>query len=185
MSIIINSIKGLFEDDEYQPPIEECAAPAVVASDLENENVRAFLMMTRLCEGTEGINGYRMMFGKKLFNGFEAHPNVLVKFKRLDGGESKTTAAGAYQFLFRTWEMVRVRLGLSSFSPINQDRAAIELIRLRGALVDVKAGRWLDAVRKCSPEWASLPFAPAEYSQPKRDVEYARQAYLSNGGKLS
>ena len=61
------------------------------------------------------------------FDDFSDHPRVFVK--RPDGRMS--SAAGRYQFTATTWDQVSRELGLTSFSPENQDRAAIHLARKR------------------------------------------------------
>ena len=86
------------------------------------------------------------------------------------GPGCKSTAAGAYQIIRPTWIRVRDRLGLVNFDELSQDAAAIELIRQRGALEDVKAGRFGDAVRKCRQEWASLPGNSARQGQRSFDT---------------
>jgi muramidase (phage lysozyme) len=82
----------------------------------------------------------------------------------LGGREITSTAAGAYQFLARTWDEVAAALELPDFSPQSQDVAALWLIRRRGALADLREGRFDDFVAKCAKEWASLPGSP--YGQP-------------------
>lgn len=141
--------------------------------DLENRNLRAFLAAIRYAEGTAGERGYRMLFGGALFDSFADHPRRVV---RLSG--YVTTAAGAYQILESTWDDIRA--GLPDFSPASQDEAAARLIRRRGALSDVYAGRFEAAIRKCAKEWASLPGSP--YGQPVRTFDQVRAAYLGAGG---
>jgi muramidase (phage lysozyme) len=151
-----------------------------------NNNVKAFLKMIRFAEGTAGPNGYRTKFGGKLFdtdNGWQ-HPNDCVPF--FDKRTQKTncsTAAGAYQFLFRTWMSVKTRLDLSDFSPDNQDKAAIYLIEKRGALDDVIAGNFPEAVAKVAKEWASMP--GAGYMQPEKKLAELVKVYQDNGGQLA
>ena len=50
-------------------------------------------------------------------------------------------------------------LNLSDFGPDAQDAAALELVRQRGALADVQAGRIVQACAKCAP--IHPPMAPA------------------------
>lgn len=145
-------------------------------------NERAFLDMIAYAEGTSGNNGYRTMFGGGLFNSYADHPRVRHQFKNLAGETLYTTAAGRYQFLARTWDELRADLGLVDFGPASQDRAALELIRQRGALADVRAGRVAAAVAKVAPIWASMP--GAGYSQPERKLASLTQAYQSAGGIL-
>lgn len=147
-----------------------------------NDNLSAFLAMIRACEGTAGPDGYRTLFGHSLFDSFADHPRKRFEFRQKDGKTNYTTAAGAYQFLASTWDTVAGRLGLTDFSPANQDIAATELIRGRSALSDVLAGRFDLAVRKCGREWASLPEAP--YPQPTRSWDFARRAYVTAGGSF-
>ena len=141
--------------------------------DTQNANLRAFLWMIRTAEGTAGANGYRMHFGGGLFSSFADHPRLVVS----RSGYS-STAAGAYQILARTWDDIRA--GLPDFSPASQDEAAARLIRRRGALGDVYAGRFEDAVRKCAKEWASLPGSP--YGQPVKTMAQVASAYTGAGG---
>lgn len=143
-------------------------------------NVYAFLGMLRVSEGTAGPNGYRTLVGGTLFDSFADHPRVLIALPNLG---IKSSAAGAFQMLARTWDGVRAKLGLPDFSPASQDRAAIELIRQRGALGDVRAGRFAVAVEKCKKEWASLP--GAGYGQRENKLASLQAAYLRAGGVLA
>lgn len=145
-------------------------------------NLRAFLYLIRWCEGTAGEDGYRTLFGGELFDGFAAHPNRAVT-KIVGGRPITSTAAGAYQFLFKTWEECRKALNLPDFSPDSQDKAAVYLIKRRGALEDVEAGRLKDAIRKCALEWASLPGSP--YGQPTKWYDECERVYLKAGGSLA
>lgn len=132
-------------------------------------NMVAFLAAIRYGEGTARPDGYSVLFGGKTFSSFADHPALLgwAGGKLSDAickGAGKpsgcvSTAAGAYQIIKPTWLGLKSKLGLTDFSPESQDAAAIELIRVRGALADVQAGRIADAVRKCAKEWASLPSA--------------------------
>lgn len=147
--------------------------------DMNNANLQAFLRMIRYAEGTASANGYRMLFGGKLFEGYADHPRIPVT-ATLGGQRITSTAAGAYQFLARTWDDIKRTAGVSDFSPASQDRAAAALIRRRGALADVYAGRFEEAVRKCAREWASLPGSP--YGQPVKSMEQVKTAYQGAGG---
>lgn len=146
------------------------------------QNERAFLDMIAYAEGTNSANGYRMMFGGRLFESYADHPRVLHEFTNKVGERLKTSAAGRYQFLARTWDELQRKLDLPDFGPASQDAAALELIRQRGALPDVRAGRVADAVRKVAPIWASLP--GAGYNQPERKLAQLIAAYQSNGGTM-
>jgi lysozyme len=142
------------------------------------DNLRAFLVMIQYAEGTYGANAYRTLYGGQLFNSYAQHPKIAIT-----KGGITSTAAGAYQILFRTWQSVQQDLGLTDFSPTSQDRAAVELIRRRGALEDVLAGRFDMAIYKCRKEWASLP--GAGYGQGERSMASLIQVYQYAGGQMA
>ena len=141
------------------------------------KNLKAFLIMIRYAEGTTGKDGYRKLFGGGLFNDYARHPNTRVTRYGIT-----STAAGAYQILFRTWQEVQAKLSLVDFSPRSQDRAAIELIRRRKALDDVLAGRFSEAILKCRKEWASLP--GAGYNQNEKTATALAAVYKIAGGSM-
>ena len=146
---------------------------------LANANVQAFLRVIRAGESSQDDRAYRMMLGGSLFGDTSAHPNVTVRVPGLPA----STAAGAYQFLHGTWGECKAALDLPDFSPASQDLAAVYLIRRRGALADVLAGRIEMAITKCNREWASLPGSP--YGQPTRTMEQAIATYRGYGGALA
>lgn len=139
-------------------------------------NLGAFLWMIRCCEGTAGLDGYRTLYGGKLFDSYADHPNIAVT-----AGGYTSTAAGAYQILYRTWRDFIAAKGPHDFSPDSQDLCARWLIGRRGATADVEAGRLEEAIAKCNKEWASLPGSP--YGQPVRDMAYCREKYRQAGGQ--
>lgn len=174
------------DDPDYQAPdlldqataiIEEIASADTGFNDMQATNLAAFLWMIRVSEGTAGAEGYRTMVGGSLFDSYADHPRVLVDLPRLG---IKSSAAGAYQILRRTWDGVAKKLGLVDFSPASQDAAALELIRQRGALAAVREGRFADAVGKCRKEWASLP--GAGYGQHENTLSRLMAAYEQAGG---
>ncbi len=145
-------------------------------------NERAFLDMIAYAEGTAGPNGYRTLFGGTTFASFDDHPRQSFQFTNKAGKTLRTTAAGRYQFLSRTWDELAKKLSLADFGPDNQDAAALELIRQRGALRDVQAGRIQTAISKVSTIWASLP--GAGYDQPERKLSNLLASYAQAGGQL-
>ena len=153
-------------------------APAAVPADVASKNTRAFLEMIAFAEGTAGVgdDGYNVLFGYGTFDSYADHPRVYVPF-----GKTTSSAAGRYQFLARTWDGLRSKLGLPDFGPASQDAGAIELIRQRGALADVQAGRIPQAIEKVSKVWASMP--KAGYGQPERSMAALLDAYARAGGQ--
>ena len=140
-------------------------------------NLAAFLRVIRAGESSQDDSAYRMMFGGGMFDGFADHPRQVNHAAGLS-----STAAGAYQFLSRTWDECKAALGLPDFSPTSQDAAAAFLIKRRGALADVEAGRIESAIRKCAKEWASLPGSP--YGQPTMTMDRALKVYQQYGGQI-
>jgi muramidase (phage lysozyme) len=141
-------------------------------------NVKAMLATIRKGEGTADANGYRRIFGGQLFTSYADHPRVSVKY-----GKTTTTAAGAYQFLASTWDETKRIMGLTDFSPPNQDLAALGRIAARGALDAVLAGRFNQAIAALGKEWASIPGSP--YGQPTQTLAGALAVYQANGGTVT
>lgn len=135
-----------------------------------SRKLQAFLLMIQYAEGTYGANAYRTLYGGGIFNDMSRHPNRVIR----KGGIS-SSAAGAYQFLYSTWIALQRKLNLPDFSPMSQDQAAIELIRQKGALADIEAGRIATAIYKCRKVWASLP--NAGYGQREHSTEKLTLAY--------
>lgn len=142
------------------------------------KNLKAFLLMIQYSEGTAGANAYRMLYGGGLFNDYSRHPNTPVTKWGLT-----STAAGAYQILFGTWQGIQQELKLTDFSPRSQDLAAIALIKRRKALEDVLAGRFAQAIYKCRKEWASLP--GAGYGQTEKSEAKLLAMYKMVGGSVA
>lgn len=157
---------------------------------LKRANVMAFLAAIRLGEGTSDSDDvvrreqpdddYRRIVGGKLFDDFSDHPRVSVWIPRY---KVHSTAAGAYQIIWRTWRGVKRAMDLPDFSPHSQDLAAICLINWRGAIDDVSTGNIAIAIDKCRMEWASLPGSP--YGQRTETLDKVLAEYQSYGGMLA
>lgn len=165
-------------------------------ADQSGRNVAAFLAAIRYAEGTDRRpDPYRVVFGYSVtLKDLSDHPANTGEWKgqKLPDATCRgaglkpgcvSTAAGAYQIIRPTWNAVKSKLGLKDFSPASQDKAAIELIRQRGALDLVKSGRFAEAVNKVRKEWASLP--GAGYNQPERSLAQLTTIYKNNGGQTA
>ena len=122
----------------------------------EHPNVVAFLDMLAWSEGTigKGDDGYNDIVDPAgFFSDYSTHPNLMVQVN----AKIKSTAAGRYQLLARYYEPYRKQLGLSDFSPVSQDKIAIQQIKERKAYQLIIAGKITDAISRCSNIWASLP----------------------------
>ena len=161
-------------------------------NELANAEVKAFLMVIRYAEGTDRPEDYRTMFGGTYANPrrFEAppwnHPDIANT-----AGVYTSTAAGAYQFLHSTWELVQRDLDLPDFSPHSQDVAAVYRLHQRKVLDHVKAGNFTRAIygdpdvsgTGANKEWASLPGSP--YGQPTKSFAELEAVFEQNGGILA
>lgn len=147
------------------------------------QNVLAFLDMIAYAEGVERFSqdeGYDVIVGGERFTSYTQHPRKMVWLPKY---RVHSTAAGRYQFLYRTWRVLRERLSLPDFGPVSQDRAAIELIREQGALADIKKGYVETALRKVRKIWASLP--EAGYGQREVAIASLLAVYRKAGGTIA
>jgi len=144
-------------------------------------NLIAFLDMIATSEGTInlGDNGYNVLVGGALFQGYADHPRIVVT---VNSRGLKSTAAGRYQILARYFDAYKTQLSLPDFSPDSQDKIAIQLIKECKALNDIDEGRFNIAVKKCSSRWASLP--GAGYGQHENTLENLRRVYAKKGGLI-
>lgn len=128
----------------------------------------------------ESDDGYNVEVGSTaktpvLFNSYAQHPDVLNK--KMD-----STAAGRYQFIYRTWMLAADALCLADFSPLNQDRAFVWLLQECGAYQALIVGDFDTALRKASTQWASLPYSTA--GQPIHTAADLLAVYQRAGGTI-
>lgn len=148
-------------------------------------NICAFLDMLRWSEiGAQMLalsdDGYNVLVGStptkmKLFSSYAAHPNVYDVTCR-------STAAGGYQFLHRVWLAYQRLLKLEDFSPINQDRAAIQILKEQHAYGQIVKDYPYSAIKRVANIWASLPEAGyGQHEHPMKTLlaqyEAARAGY--------
>lgn len=145
------------------------ATLSTIESSYQNPNVQNFLKIIANAEGVK--YGYNTLFGNTYIQSLAAHPNTLVPFKDKTGKTDYSTAAGAYQFLYGTWERLRKTFGFTNFGGRNQDLAAIALISEKGALSDVETGNYASAIKKLGGVWASLPSSQYKSTQPSKSWE--------------
>lgn len=155
-----------------------------LSSVLGRLNAQAWLQLLRWCEGTDGPNGYAMLFGGEVVESLADHPRRLVT--RKFGGKGKpitSSAAGAYQFLRGTWDECAKALNSPNFSPLEQDLAALFLTYRRRGLQAVVDGDWSAAIQACNREWASLPGSP--YGQPTKTLKQCLDFLRGYTGQLN
>lgn len=135
----------------------------------DNENLNAYLAVLRLGESS---NNYKALYGGGNFASYSDHPAINQGFE----GSNNSHAAGAYQFQPQTWREAKEALSLPDFSPDSQDRAAVFLLRRRGAYRAVLAGDVDAAQNLLVNEWAALS---------DRGIDWVRSTFTANGGTLS
>lgn len=116
--------------------------------------------------------------GMQVFTDYADHPfahggSVVVRHVPL----LVSTAAGRYQLLARYWNIYRVRLHLSDFSPPSQDAVAVQQIKERGAIPLILSCEIEQAINKCSNIWASLP--DNHYGQGGKTMDELLEKYNS------
>ncbi len=138
---------------------------------VENRYFLSILSLIAYGEGTG--NCYHYMFGYKTFSSYKTHPNQCQPF-----GNNCSTAAGRYQFLKKTWDLVKVGIKAPNFEPSYQDLGAKYLIESRGfrnASERLNATQFRVGMTQISWEWASLP--PGQYGQPTKSLEVLWRRY--------
>lgn len=152
---------------------------ADVRAAMADRNVRAMGPVVREGETDNTPRAYYRVNGRPDLTDLSKHP--------YDGIPTTlgARASGAYQHLGTTWAGIRKRYpdDLPDFSPPSQDFAFVVGLADRGALGDVIAGRFEQAVAKLRPEWTSLPGA-AENSG-RYTMSAARQVFTRYGGILA
>lgn len=157
-------------------------------------NRKAFLDTLAVSEGTSTshatrMNGYDVIVtgvdGKdEVFTDFTTHPFAKGRVSKVINSKGLTSnASGRYQFMLRDWAHYRNQLHLEDFGPDAQDCWALQLIKERGALALIDAGRFKEAVNLCRNLWASLP--GAGYAQHENSMEKLTIAYVQAGGTLA
>lgn len=161
------------------------------ASLLTSPNVKAFLRVIREGESNqldEGPHsGYRAMYHPRIKLWWESeltgpHPRRAEPLP--DGSGRKSTAFGAYQFVWTTWmDLLEKYDGLEDdIRPYMQDCYAIALIYDVGALDDVIDGKFDLALAKCGAVWASLPMSALSDGGSKVAYQRALSVWKAYGG---
>lgn len=129
--------------------------------------LQQFLDLIAWSEGTSlspitKNNGYDVIVtgitGPAIFTDYSDHPFAKVgKVQWRSDPPQYSTAAGRYQLLARYWNIYRMQLDLSNFSPTSQDAVALQQMKERRATEKILDGDIAGAVSSCSNIWASFP----------------------------
>ena len=127
-------------------------------------------------------DGYNVLEGSTaakplLFESYSMFPSV-----PLDRVHT-SSAAGRYQLLARYFEPYARLLELTDFSPLSQDKIALQQIKECRAIPLIEAGNFEQAIAKCAHIWASLP--GAGYGQHENRIGLLTKAYQDAGGVIS
>lgn len=151
---------------------------------LENKNIQAAMTAIRYCEGTSATDGYYYLFGSSprnnlRFTGIQ-HPNNLQSHNGID-----STAAGAYQILYKTCVGLRQKYKIPDFTPRSQDLHCVALFDEQNVLNLVATGYFLrpDVMKKLATIWASLP--ESKYGQPTHSIADVTKVYEGSGGNVA
>lgn len=172
----------------YIQIIQSCPPSETIAEQLSSEQkaeekradpitpeYRALLDTIAWAEGTDCH--YNMMMGRMLFKDYSAHPIETKEMpeKGFEFGprwrKRHSTAAGRYQFLYRTYNLLKGEgFFQTGFSPEEQDRAAIYLIQKNEITQEVleealRKKEFIDIWNALSGEWASLPLKKTKRSR--------------------
>lgn len=142
---------------------------AITAEQAGGEALVRFLDLIAYSEGTSTNphtqhDGYDVIVGgvdgHHEFTDFTDHPFAAGRpaiVIRNGPPQLTSTAAGRYQLLARFYTAYKKQLNLPDFSPVSQDRIALQQIRERQAIADILAGNIESAIQKCCTIWASFP----------------------------
>ena len=168
-------------DSRAQLLSEHDAVPSRAIPYVITPERRAMLNTIRFAEGTwkGGLDvGYRVIFGGGLMPSLDRHPNRVIYRSRY-----ASAAAGAYQFMPFTWNLVKRSIGVRGFGPEAQDQGALFLIQRRKALGLTDAGTLTPVLTSMlAPEWASFPTLAGRsfYGQPVKKYSHLRSFYNVN-----
>lgn len=162
----------------------------------DDRNARAILDMLSWAEGTsKEPDPYRAVVGYgHIIQDLSDHPCITGEWIGLKLADRmcrnaglkppcRSTAAGAFQMIKPTWSRLKYMLMLPNFFPASQDVAAWGLLTYRRAVPDILAGRIASAIRKASPEWASLPGNKARQGQ--HSLGRLIEVYRAAGGRVA
>ena len=149
--------------------------------------VAAFLDLIAHSEGTSTSkntrdDGYDIIVsgvdGPHTFSDYSAHPFAAGRPPIVVRSKPKlleSTASGRYQITLPTWKNIAAARGLGTFSPQNQDLAAMELLSECHALDLITANNIAAAIEHCCETWASFP--GNSYGQGGRTLEWLLEKY--------
>lgn len=124
----------------------------------------------------ESNSDYGKLYGGGHFYDYSKHPNIRVPFFNPKTGKNDvSTAAGAYQINYPTWQDIQANTGLDEFTPEMQDIAARFLLDYDGVTPHIIADDIAGAFIAASKRWASLP--GSDSGQHQQSMQTALNTY--------
>jgi len=123
----------------------------ITDAEVQNPNMQKYLASIGTREGTD-THGYNTQVGGSRFEDLSKHPNNPTVVT--DAGVS--TAAGKYQITGTTFRGLQKQYGFQDFSAATQDKAAVALIKEKGADKDIASGNFTAADSKLTGVWDSF-----------------------------
>jgi muramidase (phage lysozyme) len=168
-------------------PVTPTSTNFCVATQGSDEQ-KALLDAIAWAEGTR--QKYNVMFAGKEFSSYASHPVQTGEMpaEGITANGYTSTAAGRYQFLFKTFKGLQDMGYFSSgFAPPEQDVAAIALVESKGVFDNqlklVDENSFVSVLDKLAPVWASLPYSPkggqSYYGQPVQSKSDLLNVYQS------
>lgn len=145
----------------FQPPDQseaDQAAAEIMSNDTVGDRLWALL---RTIGRFESNNDYSMLYGGGHFYDYSQHPRIYVPIN-LPGYEGKSSsAAGAYQINWPTYQNFAAKTGVTGFTPDEQDVLGMAILQDTGAYDAIVNGDVMGAFRLASKRWASMPGSTA------------------------
>lgn len=164
------SMQEAQQEQPVLPSITESAPVLQNTSMTQGEFTPQQRALLETIAGPESAGNYNIMYSpqqRRLFDSYADHPRSPARILKGPNAGRVSDAAGKYQFLSRTWDEYKNKLGLTDFSPQSQDRAAWTLA---SDVFKQRTGQDLNAVlqsgdpqalanvgRVLSGTWTSLP----------------------------
>lgn len=151
--------------------------------------IAAFLDLIGASEGTPDSpvthdDGYDVIVsgvnGHNSFSDYSAHPFAAGRAPivvRTAPTLLESTASGRYQITLPTWKEIASVRNLGTFSPQNQDLAALELLTQCRALNFIDSGNIAAAIEAACETWASFP--GNSYGQGGRTLAWLQSQYAA------
>lgn len=146
-----NYAGGNVFDKMQNPPTSEPGGPST------DDKIAAFLAMIR---DFESGGDYFILYGGSHFSDTSRHPQVRIPFRNPRTGKMDySTAAGAYQINWPTYQQFAPMVEVTDFSPASQDLIAMAILYYENVVDKLAADDIPGALRAASSRWASLPYS--------------------------